>query len=154
MNMQDAAERADSMLDATINAVVPEIQWTHHTNTAGSCDLTRRRKVMTIISEQRRGNFLGVVERFWKNSGYAISGVNPSQEMPALFAKSPDGFQLTLKIGYKGQAIFSVITPCVEHSDVAEPTAKPNGPAYPLGQIPTPNVRSDFWSATTPAPAE
>lgn len=153
MNMQEAADRADAMLDATLGAIVPEVQWDHRTHTARGCDVTRRRAVTTIISEQRRGSFLGVVERFWKKSGYRITSVNPSQEMPAVFATSPDGFQLALKIGYKGQAFFDAITPCVEPSDVAAPTTPPNGPAHPPGRIPTPNVRSDFWSATTPAPS-
>ncbi|WP_370415014.1 hypothetical protein [Streptomyces fradiae] len=152
MNMQDAADRADAMLDATIGAVVPEIQWTHHTWTSGSCTVTRRRKVMTIISEQRRGSFLGVIERFWQKSGYEITGVNKSKAMPAIFAKTSDGFQLTLSVGYKGQVVFKADTPCVEESEVAEPTTPPNGPAYPLGKIPTPNVRSDFWSAAAPLP--
>ncbi|MFI8765027.1 hypothetical protein ACIGN6_08910 [Streptomyces sp. NPDC053792] len=153
MDMQEAADRADAMLDATLNAVVPEVQWAHHTWTSGSCTVTRRRKVMTILSEQRRGAFLGVIERFWKKSGYEITGVNQDREMPAIFAKTSDGFQLALSVGYKGQVVFKIDTPCVKEADVAEPTTKPNGPAYPLGQIPTPNVRSDFWSATAPAPA-
>ncbi|WP_251065860.1 hypothetical protein [Streptomyces sp. ISL-36] len=153
MNMQDAADRADAMLDATLSAVVPEVQWDHATTTAGSCTVTRRRTVTTVISEQRRGNFLGVIERFWKKSGYEITGVNQDREMPAIFARSSDGFQLAISVGYKGQAFFDVITPCVDESEVAEPTSKPNAPAYPLGQIPTPNVRSEFWSAETPAPA-
>ncbi|ORT55255.1 hypothetical protein [Streptomyces sp. CB03238] len=152
MNMQEAAERADAMLDATLNAVVPEVQWDHATTTAGSCNVNRRRTVTTIISEQRRGSFLGIVERFWNKSGYKITSVNQSREMPAIFAKSRDGFQLSLSFGYKGQAFFEVATPCVQESEVAEPTTKPNGPAYPLGKIPTPNVRSDFWSAETPVP--
>ncbi|GAA3931433.1 hypothetical protein GCM10022244_45340 [Streptomyces gulbargensis] len=153
MNMQEAADRADAMLDATLGAIVPEVQWDHRTSTARGCDLTRRRAVTTIISEERRGSFLGLVERHWKKSGFRITSANPSQEMPALFATSPDGFQLALKIGYKGQAFFDVITPCVEPSDVADPVSKPNGPAHPPGRIPTPHVRSDFWSATTPAPS-
>ncbi|MEV4943578.1 hypothetical protein [Streptomyces zaomyceticus] len=153
MNMQESAERADAMLDATMSAVAPEVQWDHGTTTSGSCHLTRRRAVTTIISEQRRGNFLGVIERFWKKSGYVITGVNQSREMPAIHARTSDGFQLALNVGYKGQAFFDVITPCVERSEVAEPTSRPNGPAHPLGKIPTPHVRSDFWSATAPAPA-
>ncbi|MET9953113.1 hypothetical protein ABZ135_16370 [Streptomyces sp. NPDC006339] len=152
MNMQAAAARADSLLDATIKAVVPEIQWTHHTWTSGSCTVTRRRKVMTIISEQRRGAFLGVVERFWKKSGYDITGVNRDQEMPAIFAKTPEGFQLTLTVGYEGQIVFRADTPCVAKSAVADPTTPPNGPAHPLGRIPAPNVRSAFWSAAAPLP--
>ncbi|MFJ6519586.1 hypothetical protein ACIQJ4_15230 [Streptomyces filamentosus] len=153
MNMQDAANSADAMLDATLKAVVPEVQWAHDTTTSGSCTVTRRRAVTTIVSEQRRGSFLGVIERFWKKSGYEITGVNPHKEAPAIFARTSDGFMLSVEVAYKGQAFFDVTTPCVEKSDVAEPTTEPNGPAYPLGEIPTPNVRSDFWSRTTPAPA-
>ncbi|GGR32302.1 hypothetical protein [Streptomyces roseolus] len=151
MNMQEAAERADAILDATLGAVAPEVQWAHDTWTSGSCTVTRRRTVTTVISEQRRGSFLGVIERFWKKSGYEITGVNQDREMPSIFARSTDGFLFDLTIGYKGQAFFDLTTPCVEKSDVADPTTKPNGPAYPYGKIPTPNVHSDFWSATTPA---
>lgn len=150
MDMQGAAEHADAMLDATIKAVVPEIQWTHHTTTTGSCDVSRRRKVMTIISDERRGSFLGVIERFWKQSDYKITAARKSKDRPAVFAQSPDGFGISLVFGHAGQAVFEVATPCVKESEVAESTTKPNGPAYPLGKIPTPNVRSDFWSAGEP----
>ncbi|MFH8726672.1 hypothetical protein [Streptomyces termitum] len=153
MDMREAAARADAMLDGTLGAIVPPVQWDHDTTTSGSCTVTRRRTVTTVISEQRRGSFLGVVERFWKQSGYEITGVNPDREMPALFARSPEGFVTTVEIGYKGQAFFDVTTPCVEKSEIAEPATGPNGPSYSLGEIPTPNVHSDFWSATTPAPA-
>lgn len=151
MDMQGAAEHADAMLDATIKAVQPEIQWTHNVTTSGSCDVSRRRKVMTIISEQRRGNFLGVIERFWKQSGYEITAVRQSKDRPAIFAQSSDGFGISLIFGYQGQAAFEVATPCVQESEVAPPKTKPNGPEYPFDKIPTPNVRSDFWSAGTPA---
>ncbi|MFF0427472.1 hypothetical protein ACFYUJ_24030 [Streptomyces sp. NPDC004520] len=153
MNMQQAAERADGMLDATLGAVVPEVRWAHDTWTSGSCTVTRRRTVTTVISEQRRGAFLGVVERFWKKSGYEITGVTQDREMPSVFARTPDGFEFDLTVGHKGQAFFDVTTPCVQKSEVADPVAKPNGPAYPYGQIPTPDVRSDFWSAATPLPS-
>lgn len=151
LDMQQAAERADAMLDATFKAIVPEVEWVHDTTTAGSCDLSRRRTVMTVISEQRRGSFLGVIERFWKKSGYRITAVNDNKEAPAVYADSPDGFGISVVFGYKGQAFFEVATPCVRESEVAEPTSPPNGPTYPPGQIPTPNVRSPFWSAETPA---
>ncbi|MFF9146630.1 hypothetical protein ACF1BN_17395 [Streptomyces sp. NPDC014861] len=153
MNMQDAANSADGMLDATLKAIVPEVQWAHDTTTSGSCTVTRRRTVTTVVSEQRRGSFLGVIERFWKKSGYEITGANPHKEAPAIFARTSDGFMLSMEVAFKGQVFFDVTTPCVERSDVAEATTEPNGPAYPLGEIPTPNVHSDFWSATTPAPA-
>lgn len=150
MDMQEAAERADAMLDATMGAVKPGVEWAHDDTSSGNCDLTRRRTVMTIISEQRRGNFLGVVEQFWKRSDYEIYQVRPDKDIPAIFARTSDGFSITLTVGYRGQVFFKVDTPCVEESKVAAPTAAPNGPAYEGVEIPRPNVRSDFWSAETP----
>ncbi|MFG3406918.1 hypothetical protein [Streptomyces sp. NPDC048142] len=151
MDMQGAAERADGMFYATVGAIKPETEWVHYTTTTGSCDVTRYWTVMTVVSEQRRGNFLGVVERFWKASDYRIKTVNPSKEMPAIIAVSPDGFGIMVKFGYKGQAFFDVTSPCVDESKVAPPTKVANGRTYE-GEIPTPNVRSDFWSAETPVP--
>ncbi|MEV7292947.1 hypothetical protein AB0N79_15205 [Streptomyces microflavus] len=151
MDMQGAAERADTMLYETVGAIKPEIEWVHRATTTGSCDVTRYWTVMTVVSEQRRGNFLGVVERFWKASDYQIKMVNPSTELPTIIATSPDGFGLRVSFGYKGQAFFEVTSPCVEESKVAAPSKVANGRAYE-GEIPTPNVRSDFWSAETPVP--
>lgn len=148
MNMQEAANRADTMLDATFAAIKPAVQWSHTATTTGSCDVTRRRIVMTIISEQRRGNFLGLVERFWKQSGYTIKSVNPDKQMPAIFAQSRDGFAISVSVGAKGNVDFEVDTPCVAESSVAEPTSQPNGPSYKdVWPLPLPNVHSDFWSA-------
>ncbi|MFE2291318.1 hypothetical protein [Streptomyces sp. NPDC059452] len=151
MDMQGAAERADAMLYATVGAIKPEIEWVHDATTTGSCDVTRYWTVMTVVSEQRRGNFLGVVERFWKASGYRIDTVNPSKDLPAIYATSKDGFGITVLFGYKGQAFFEVTSPCVDKSKVAEPTKVANGRTY-QSEIPTPNVRSDFWSAETSVP--
>ncbi|NEB85308.1 hypothetical protein G3I43_14110 [Streptomyces anulatus] len=151
MDMQGAAEQADRMFYATVAALKPEVEWTYRATTTGSCDVTRYWTVMTAVSEQRRGNFLGVVERFWKASDYRIKTVNPSKSMPAIYARSPEGFDMRVKVGYKGQAFFQVTSPCVEKSKVAGPERAANGRAYD-GEIPTPNVRSDFWSAETPVP--
>ncbi|MFC8288179.1 hypothetical protein ACFW6N_33415 [Streptomyces cyaneofuscatus] len=151
MDMQGAAERADEVFYATVGAIKPEIEWVHRATTTGSCDVTRYWTVMTVVSEQRRGNFLGVVERFWKASDYRIKMVNPSKDMPTIIAASRDGFGVRVSFGYKGQAFFEVTSPCVDESKVAAPTKVANGRMYE-GKIPTPNVRSDFWSAETSAP--
>ncbi|MFD4341461.1 hypothetical protein ACFWPP_30305 [Streptomyces anulatus] len=151
MDMQGAAEQADRMFYATVGAIKPEVEWTYRATTTGSCDVTRYWTVMTVVSEQRRGNFLGVVERFWKSSDYRIKTVNPSKNMPAIYARSPEGFGIRVKIGYKGQAFLQVTSPCVGESKVAVPTKMANGLMYD-GKIPTPNVHSDFWSAETPVP--
>ncbi|MGC5344064.1 hypothetical protein [Streptomyces sp. DT171] len=153
MNMQEAAEYSDTVLDATLAAVRPEVQWAHDDTTIGTCDLSRRRTVTTIISTERRGNFLGVIEQYWKKAGYRITSVNQNKDSPAIFARTPKGFGISLIIGFKGQAFFEVATPCVNESEVAAPTAKPNGPSYEGTEIPRPNVHSDFWSADTPVAA-
>lgn len=152
MDMQAAAEHADGMFYATVGEVKPEVAWTHRATTTGRCDVSRYWAVMTVISEQRRGNFLGVVERFWKANDYRIGTVNPSKDLPTIIATSPDGFGIRVSFGYKGQAFFEVTTPCVDESEVAPPTKAANGRAYE-GKIPTPNVRSDFWSSASPVPS-
>ncbi|MEU3977627.1 hypothetical protein [Streptomyces bacillaris] len=151
MDMQGAAEHADGMFYATVGAIKPEIEWVHDATTTGSCDVTRYWTVMTVVSEQRRGSFLGVIERFWKAKDYRIDMVNPSKEMPEIIATSPDGFGISVLIGYKGQAFFEVTSPCVGKSKVAKPVKVANGRTYE-GEKPLPNVHSDFWSAETPVP--
>ncbi|MEU9531142.1 MULTISPECIES: hypothetical protein [Streptomyces] len=146
MDMQAAAEHADAIMEATLAGIKPAVHWAHGPTTTGSCDVTRRRSVMTIVSEGRRGNFLGVVERGWKDRGYRIKGVNNDLDSPAIYAQTKDGFGVSLIFG-GGQAFFEVDSPCVEESEVAESTTPPNGPSYDgVYPLPRPNVRDDFWS--------
>lgn len=148
MDMQEAATHADGLLDAVLGAIDPEVQWAHGPTTTGSCDVSRRRTVMTIVSAERRGSFLGVVDRYWRKSGYRIKAINNSTKVPAIYAQTKDGFGVSLVIGGKGQAFFEVDSPCVEESVVAESSTPPNGPAYEdVYPLPRPNVHSDFWSA-------
>nr|WP_239079411.1 hypothetical protein [Streptomyces sp. SID7909] len=150
MNMQEAAERADGLLDEVFDGIHPAVQWTHGPTTTGSCDVTRRRVVMTVVSEDRRGSFLGLVDRFWR-SRYSIKAVNKDPDVPAIFAQTGDGFGVSLMIGGQGQAFFEVDSPCVRKSKVAAPVSKPNGPDYAGAEvIPRPNVRDGFWSVGAP----
>ncbi|MEE1810303.1 hypothetical protein PUR32_30090 [Streptomyces sp. BE133] len=151
MDMQGAADHADGILDAVLKEIKPEVQWAHGPTSTGSCDVSRMRVVMTVVSEERRGSFLGVVDRFWRKSGYMIKAVNKDVDVPAIYAQTKDGFGASLSIGGKGQAFFEVDSPCVNESEVAESTTPPNGPAYEgVYPLPRPNVHSDFWSAGTP----
>ncbi|MET8693693.1 hypothetical protein ACFTT0_28590 [Streptomyces bauhiniae] len=143
--MQQAAERADSMLDATLDAIKPAVQWTHGATSTGSCDVSRRRVVMTVISQQRVGNLLGLVQRSWEKAGYRIKSVNKDEKFPAIYAQSSDGYGIALTVGAERQVFFEATTPCVKPSGVTAPTASPNGPAYKY-PVPRPNVHSDFWS--------
>ncbi|MGW4161603.1 hypothetical protein [Streptomyces sp. NPDC004788] len=150
MNMQQAADRADEILDDVLAAIVPPVQWTHRPTMAGNCSTDRSRTVMTIISEERRGAFLGLVDRHWKSKGFTFRAT--SKDKQAAYYLSPDGFQAKVLIGWKGQAHFEVTTPCVEKSDVAPPTSPPNGVDYYNKPPTAPNVTSEFWSATAPVP--
>ncbi|MFJ8917860.1 hypothetical protein ACIREK_00175 [Streptomyces sp. NPDC102415] len=151
MNMQQAADRSDRILDDVFDAIRPEVRWVHGPTTTGSCDVTRRRAVVTIVSAGRRGNFLGVVDRSWRNSGYRIKSVNNDVDVPAIFAQTEDGFGVSLIVGGEGQVFFEVDTPCVEKSEVAESTTKATAPTYEgMENIPRPNIRSTFWSAGAP----
>ncbi|MCX4788209.1 MULTISPECIES: hypothetical protein [unclassified Streptomyces] len=148
MNMQEAAERSDAMLDAVLKEINPEVQWAHGPTTTGSCDVTRRRTVMTIVSAERRQNFLDQVEKFWRGNDYRIKAKNNDKEFPAVYAQTKAGFGISVSFRGKGQAFFEADSPCVKESKVADPASKPNGPAYEgVYPLPRPNVHSDYWSA-------
>ena len=147
MNMQEAADRADRILDETFSSIKPPVRWVHGESTEGACDVSRRRAVVTVISESRRGSFLGVVERGWEKLGFRQIGVNKNLVSPATYFETPDGFRVRLLIGGGGQAFFEVATPCVEESPVSAPTSQTGGAERGSGPMPTPHVHSDFWSA-------
>lgn len=160
MNMQEAADHAEGIIDATLKAIDPSIAVMRGPSSDSGCtdfkndgtgtgSVTRRRYVMTIISDERRGSFLGVVERYWKRHGYKITSVRSSTDMPAIFATAPDGFEISLEFGYKGQANFQVTSPCVDESKVTEAPRKPLDPNSPESKG-LPYVHSDFWSVHTP----
>lgn len=106
---------------------------------------------MTVVSVQRRGSLLGVVDRFWRNSGYRMTAINNDVEVPAIYAKTRDGFQVALIVADKGQVHFDVDSPCVRRSEVADSTSRATAFLDPEARlIPRPNIHSDFWSAAPP----
>ncbi|MFI8433508.1 hypothetical protein ACIGJO_07130 [Streptomyces sp. NPDC079020] len=148
MNMQEAAEHSDQILDAVFAEIEPSVRWTHGPTTTSSCAVTRRRTVMTIVSAERRGSFLGVVDRFWRKSGYRIKAINNDVDVPAIFAQTQDGFGVSLIVAAAGQVHFDVDTPCVQESEVADSTSRATAPTYEgMEHIPRPNIHDDFWSA-------
>jgi hypothetical protein len=154
MNMQEAAEKADALIQQTLSSVKPRLDWTHDVSDDGACadapelgDVTRRAVVMTQVSSARRGALLGVIERAWKKSGYTITRVNPSKEFPAIFADAGDGvLKMSLTVGHKGQFSLKVQTACVKKSTVSRPATENQGNDYYGKKIPSPNVHSTLWS--------
>ncbi|MFE9697602.1 hypothetical protein [Streptomyces sp. NPDC006270] len=151
MDMQDAAERADAMLDSVLAEIEPSLHWVHGPTTTGSCTVTRRRTVMTVVSAQRRGSLLGVVDRFWRKSGYRVTAINSHVDAPAIYVKTQDAFLVSMTVADKGQVHFDVDSPCVRRSEVADSTSPATAFLDPGAQlIPRPNIHSDFWSAGDP----
>ncbi|MBT2378709.1 hypothetical protein J7E90_15465 [Streptomyces sp. ISL-111] len=151
MDMQDAAERADGMLDRVLAEIEPRVRWVHGPTTTGRCTVTRRRTVMTVVSVQRRGSFLGVVDRFWRKSGYRVTAINSHVDAPAIYVKTQDGFQVSLTVADEGQVHFDVDSPCVRRSEVSHSASAATAFLDPKAEfIPRPNIHSDFWSAETP----
>src|SRR5690606_2065096 len=160
VNMQEAVDRAEQILDNTFAGIKPTVEAMRGPSTGAICPdikgdatgagtIIRRRYVMTIISGERRGSFLGLVERHWKKNGYEITSVRDHKERPAIFASTPDGFRVSLQIGYKGMARFDATSPCAVESRVTEPPRKPIDPDSEAAKG-LPYIRSDFWSASTP----
>ncbi|APU41931.1 hypothetical protein [Streptomyces sp. TN58] len=161
MRLQQGAERADAILQETLGAVRPELKWNHGSSSDSGCTnavgggtgtaaAKRTILILTIVSEQRRGALLGVIERTWKDRGYKITNVNKSPKFPAIFAKTPDGYSLSVEVGGEGQFFLEAATPCLTDSDVMEPATKPNT-SQRKGPFPQrPDEQDEFWSATTP----
>ncbi|MCX5398024.1 hypothetical protein [Streptomyces sp. NBC_00102] len=146
MDMQGAAERADSMLDLTLKAIEPAVRWAHGPTTTGSCDVTRRRTVMTVVAPGRRQEFLDRVTGFWRDSEYRIKAVNKDKDFPAVYAQA-EGFGISVSVRGEGQVFFEVDSPCVRKSEVADSVSKPNGPSYEgVYPLPRPDVKSPYWS--------
>ncbi|WP_330331839.1 hypothetical protein OHS33_20375 [Streptomyces sp. NBC_00536] len=163
MNMQQGAERADAILQETLTAVRPELRWNHGPSSESGCTNTLNKAtgtgaadrsilILTIVSEQRRGALLGVIERAWKGRGYKITSMRTSPTVPALYASTPEGYSLSAEVGGEGQFRLSAATPCLTDAPVQSPTTKPNTPVRTTPYPQRPDVRDDFWSAETPAP--
>ncbi|MET4927396.1 hypothetical protein P3L51_34400 [Streptomyces sp. PSRA5] len=163
MNMQEAAERADAIVQQTVDSVKPRLRWNHgpsidkvctdlKNDASGTGSVRRRVAIMTIVSEQRRGSLLGVVERGWKSRGYEITSVDTDHDLPAIYAATPEGFRMSVAVAGEGQFFFSITTPCFTESDVADPKTPPNTPHREGGYPQRPDFHDDFWSAPTPPP--
>ncbi|GAB2920890.1 hypothetical protein [Streptomyces mayteni] len=155
MDMQDAAEYADRVLDETLAAITPSLEWTHSWNNDGPCPddprdlpydtgyVSRDRAILTIVSEERRRELLESVRQYWEGQGFVVTGENTSEVVPAIYASAPGDFRMSVGVKGEGQVYLGLTTPCFEMSDVAPPAS---GPEYTNRQAPRPNVHSDYWS--------
>ncbi|MFC9811823.1 hypothetical protein ACFVJM_07135 [Streptomyces virginiae] len=164
MHLQQGAERADAILQETLGAVRPELKWNHGPGGSAGCtkgvagaatgtgSAKRSITILTVVSEQRRGALIGVIERDWKSRGYKITSVRQAAEAPAVYASTPDGYSLSVEVAGEGQFFLDAATPCLDDSSVMDPMTQPNTHVR-SGPFPQrPDERDEFWSAATPVP--
>ncbi|MDI3390411.1 hypothetical protein QIS99_30090 [Streptomyces sp. B-S-A8] len=145
MNLQEAADTADAILDDTFAAIDPPVEWTHNETMAGECSTERSRSVMTVISRDKQREFMTTVEKHWKAQGFKYRA--SSRDGEAVYYWTPDKFQVRLKFGWKNQAHFEVVTPCVKKTPVTHPTSRYDSLDYHGKERPAPNRHSDYWSS-------
>jgi hypothetical protein len=161
MDMRQAGERAEAILDGTMAAIQPPVTWSYGypmkeacgnglNRPTGTTSVNRTRHVLTVISEQRRGNLLGVVQRYWEQHGFTIQSVTPDKDMPSVRARNSDGFTVSLAVGSIGNVHISAGYSCAKDSPMTYPKGTPGEPGGPKTEELTPRVQSDFWSAEHP----
>ena len=103
INLQQATDKADLIMQGTLRAVQPELTWVHGPSLDRSCgdykvdgratgSMSRNVVVMTVVSKARRGSLLGLIERYWKSQGYTITSVNPKQRNARDLCEDPRRF--------------------------------------------------------------
>ncbi|MEU4351627.1 hypothetical protein [Streptomyces sp. NPDC023838] len=157
MNMQQAGEGSENILDATLAAIQPPVKWAYGAPMQEACStdlneptgkttVTRSRNILTIVSPHRRGNLLGVVQRYWESAGFKVTSVRDDGSMPWLRASRADGFSVSLQVGSVGNVFLSASFACAEDSEMTYPTGTPGKPGGPRVEELKPRERSEFWS--------
>ncbi|MFH8516507.1 hypothetical protein ACH4CE_15580 [Streptomyces gelaticus] len=161
MDMQQAGQRSEAILDGTLAAIRPPVEWTYGAPAEAACStglneptgtttVTRSRNILTVVSEQRRGNLLGLVQRYWERQGFRVASVNSDKDMPRIRARNADGFTVSLDVGSIGNVSVSAGFNCAENSAMTYPTGTPGHPGGPKAEELRPRERSDFWSSDEP----
>lgn len=136
MDMQQAGQRSEAVLDGTLAAIRPAVKWAYGAPVESACStglneptgtttVTRSRNILTVVSEQRRGNLLGLVQRHWEGQGFRVVSVNTDKDMPRIEAKGPDGVTVSLEVGSIGNVSLNAGLSCAENSAMTYPTGTP-----------------------------
>ncbi|WP_329591918.1 hypothetical protein OG195_26405 [Streptomyces sp. NBC_01362] len=161
MDMQQAGQRSEAVLDGTLAAIRPAVKWAYGAPVESACStglneptgtttVTRSRNILTVVSEQRRGNLLGLVQRHWEGQGFRVVSVNTDKDMPRIEAKGPDGVTVSLEVGSIGNVSLNAGLSCAENSAMTYPTGTPGRPGGPRTEEVRPREHSAFWSSEEP----
>ncbi|MFK8912296.1 hypothetical protein, partial [Streptomyces sp. YS-3] len=136
MNMQQAGEGSEKILDATLAAIQPPVKWAYGTPMQEACStdlneptgrttVTRSRNILTIVSPHRRGSLLGVVQRYWESAGFKVTSVRNDESMPWVRASRADGFSVSLQVGSVGNVFLSASFACAKDAEMTYPAGTP-----------------------------
>ncbi|WP_371665347.1 hypothetical protein OG306_13825 [Streptomyces sp. NBC_01241] len=161
MDMQQAGQRSEAILDGTLAAIHPSVKWAYGAPAEAACStglneptdtttVTRSRNILTVVSEQRRGNLLGLVQRYWERQGFRVVSANSDKDMPRIRARDADGFTVSLEVGNIGNVSVSAGLGCAENSAMTYPTGTPGHPGGPKAEELRPREHSAFWSSNEP----
>ncbi|WP_371772903.1 hypothetical protein [Streptomyces sp. NBC_01438] len=161
MDMQQAGQRAEVILDGTMAAIHPSVKWARGTpmeqpcstglnRPTGTTTVVRSRNILTVVSEQRRGELLEQVRRYWKQQGAQDFSVKSDKSMLWIRATAADGFSLSLQVGSIGNVFADAGLSCAEDSDTTYPPGTPGQPGGSKKEELTPREHSDFWSSGDP----
>lgn len=159
MKVGEAVQRVDSVLDDTVKAVRPRLEWrdgpvrtterrNSFTNTAnGELTVGRTRHLRTKVSKRRLAELLNMVDKRWTSAGFKMGQVHA--EVPSLSGTASDGCTVKFSMSGFGEVRFDAGVGAVSpgegfHLDGEEgdifPKAPDGGPDY------TPDVQDPYWS--------
>ncbi|MYQ76719.1 hypothetical protein GTW64_06345 [Streptomyces sp. SID4923] len=161
MDMQQAGERAEEILDGTVAAIQPPVKWERDNPSQLACDnglnrpigatsVYRGRTILTVVSARRRGELLEMVRRYWKQQGFGDFEIDSDSHMPQIRATSADGLVAILDVGDIGNVYFTAGFSCAKDSEMTYPS---DTPGLPWGVTKTdglPRKYSAHWSETAP----
>ncbi|MFB8212463.1 hypothetical protein [Streptomyces sp. NPDC056010] len=159
MDMQQAGERAEGILDGTMAAIRPPVAWSYGNPSDTACStglneptgtttVFRSRNITTVVSEQRRDELLKQVREYWERKGARDFTVRSGKGMPRMRARTTDGFAVTLQVGSIGNVFIEAGISCAEDSEMTYPKGTPGLPGGPDEPDLRPRQRSAYWSAT------
>ncbi|WP_329025720.1 hypothetical protein [Streptomyces sp. NBC_01423] len=159
VDMQHAGQRAEKILDDTMQAIQPPVKWVRGVAMESACStglneptgtttVMRGRKILTVISGNRRGELLAMIQRHWERQGFRNFDVDHDEKMPQIRATAADGLTVILDVGNIGNVYIDAGYGCVRDSEMTYPKGTPGHPGGPEEPERIPHEHSPYWSAT------
>ncbi|WLQ34084.1 hypothetical protein P8A18_11805 [Streptomyces castrisilvae] len=161
MDMQQAGQRAEAILDGTMAAIQPPVEWVRGSTSESPCStglneptgtttVMRGRNILTVISEHRRGELLEMVQRYWEDQGFRDFDIDHDKKMPQIRATAADGLTVILDVGNIGNVYIHAGFGCAQDSEMTYPEGTPGRPGGPKKVERIPREHSPYWSVTGP----